>query len=106
MHICFGAVASILNCCRKGINQSDFIARIAYCLDKKSSYFTENYSSLENKKEIKGDDPAANKLLRCKRDYVLYSKDIPYTISYPKSSKTSKPTCNLGSTKIKNLQSY
>lgn len=81
MHICFGVVASILNCCRKGINQSDFIARIAYCLDKKSSYFTENYSSLENKKEIKGDDPAANKLLRCKRDYVLYSKDIPYTIS-------------------------
>lgn len=81
MHICFGVVASILNCCRKGINQSDFIARIAYCLDKKSSYFTENYSSLENKKEIKGDDPAANKLLRCKRDYVLYSKDIPYAIS-------------------------
>lgn len=26
--------------------------------------------------------------------------------AYPMSSKTSKPTCNLGSTKIKNLQSY
>lgn len=77
MHICFGVVASILNCCRQGINQSDFIARIAFCLDKKSSYFT-----CENEKELKGDDPAANKLLHCKRDYVFFSKDIPYKIEH------------------------
>lgn len=81
MHICFGVIASILNYSRQGINQADFIARIAYCLDKQSSYFTKPSSGLEDKEKITGDDPAANKLLRCKRDYVLHSKDIPYTTS-------------------------
>lgn len=75
MHLCFGVVASILNCCRQGVKQSSFVARIAYCLDKESTYITPH-----DQGEIEGDDPAANKLLRCKRDYVFSRKDIPYTI--------------------------
>ena len=72
MYLCFGTFATVLNCCRQGIQQAALIARIAKCVDRHSSYIgNEDRYKKENEWTIMGDGPATSKLLHCVRNFVF-----------------------------------
>lgn len=78
MRLCFGTLATVLNCCRQNtLQQASLIARIVKCIDRHSSYIAnEDRFKLENEWEIAGDGPAVSKLLHCTRPFVLESGSI------------------------------
>ena len=75
MYLCFGVLAKLLNYCRQNTTQSTLIARIARCLDQNSNYIVPE-DRFKDGWEIKGDDPAANKLLRCKKNFIFSDGNI------------------------------
>ena len=75
MYLYFGVLAKLLNYCRQNTTQSTLIARIARCLDQNSNYIVPE-DRFKDGWEIKGDDPAANKLLRCKKNFIFSDGNI------------------------------
>ena len=55
MHLCFGVLASLLLTCRKTlkngrglVTQSQMVARLAWCVDPSSSYFSSSHASVNH----------------------------------------------------------
>lgn len=75
MHLCFGVLASLLLTCRKTlknrrglITQSQMVARLAWCVDPKSSYFSSSHASVG---DLDCDQSVATKLVNCKKDFLV-----------------------------------
>lgn len=71
MRLCFGTFASVLVLCKRNINKTDFVARIAKCVDPHSSYIDNDDRYKEGKWDIQGDKSAVSKLRHCTKDFVI-----------------------------------
>lgn len=76
MYLCLGTFATVLNWCRKDIIlQADFIARITKCVDP-NSYYIKTDDRYKDSWEIKGEGPAANKLLHCTKNFTFSKEEF------------------------------
>lgn len=89
MKLCFGTFAGLLNHCRKkSINQTFFVGRMAWAIDKKTSCLRiismddkieieDSITAEDVKNGLEGNSAVVSKLLACKHNYENRSKKRP-----------------------------
>lgn len=75
MVLCFGTFATVLCLYRNQqshISQATLVAKLARCVDRKSSYIVwDNRDKEEDDWDVNGDGPAISKLLHCTKNFVF-----------------------------------
>jgi len=84
MILCFGTFAKALSCCRHGLTENEFVARIVWVIDRKNSCLGESLDYeiteefLDDREDI-GNPSVVSKLLSCKQALTLRSNKLPST---------------------------